>query len=83
MLEIRHTDHANPIGKVRAALEARVDPQLSIIARTNAGVLPTEAVIERTLAYQQAGADIGSKTEAVSTQVGVASNSRNLRRRAE
>ena len=45
------------IGKVRAALEARVDPQLSIIARTNAGVLPTEAVIERTLAYQQAGAD--------------------------
>ena len=45
------------IGKVRAALEARVDPELSIIARTNAGVLPTEAVIERTLAYQQAGAD--------------------------
>ncbi|MBN2991144.1 oxaloacetate decarboxylase [Pseudomonas cedrina subsp. fulgida] len=45
------------IGKVRAALEARVDPQLSIIARTNAGVLPTEAVIERTLAYQKAGAD--------------------------
>ena len=45
------------IGKVRAALEARVDPELSIIARTNAGVLPTEAVIERTLAYQNAGAD--------------------------
>ncbi|WP_426108416.1 isocitrate lyase/PEP mutase family protein [Pseudomonas sp. TWR1-1-4] len=45
------------IGKVRAALEARVDPELSIIARTNAGVLPTEAVIERTLAYQKAGAD--------------------------
>ena len=33
------------IGKVRAALEARVDPELSIIARTNAGVLSTEAVI--------------------------------------
>ncbi|KAB0515534.1 MULTISPECIES: isocitrate lyase/PEP mutase family protein [Pseudomonas] len=45
------------IGKVRAALEARVDPELSIIARTNAGVLPTEAVIERTQAYQKAGAD--------------------------
>ncbi len=45
------------IGKVRAALEARVDPELSIIARTNAGVLTTEAVIERTLAYQKAGAD--------------------------
>ena len=45
------------IGKVRAALEARVDPELSIIARTNAGVLPTDAVIERTRAYQKAGAD--------------------------
>ena len=45
------------IGKVRAAVEARVDPELSIIARTNAGVLPTEAVIERTLASQKAGAD--------------------------
>src|SRR5450830_1901378 len=45
------------IGKVKAALEARVDPQLSIIARTNAAVLPTEAVIERTLAYEKAGAD--------------------------
>ena len=45
------------IGKVRAALEARVDPELSIIARTNAGVLSTEAVIERTRAYQKAGAD--------------------------
>src|SRR5450830_256015 len=45
------------IGKVRAALEARVDPELSIIARTNAAVLPTEAVIERTLAYEKAGAD--------------------------
>jgi len=41
------------IGKVRAALEARVDPELSIIARTNAKVLPTEAVIERTLAYEK------------------------------
>ncbi len=45
------------IGKVKAALEARVDPQLSIIARTNAGVLPTEDVIARTKAYEHAGAD--------------------------
>ena len=45
------------IGKVKAALEARVDPGLSIIARTNAGVLPTSAIIERTLAYEKAGAD--------------------------
>jgi len=45
------------VGKVKAALEARVDPQLSIIARTNAAVLPVEDVIHRTKAYQQAGAD--------------------------
>ena len=45
------------IGKVEAALEARVDPELSIIARTNAGVLPTEDVIARTKAYEKAGAD--------------------------
>ena len=45
------------IGKVKAALEARVDPALSIIARTNAGVLPTSDVIARTKAYEKAGAD--------------------------
>ncbi|WP_110950710.1 isocitrate lyase/PEP mutase family protein [Pseudomonas bohemica] len=45
------------IGKVKAALEARVDPELSIIARTNAGVLPVEDIIERTQAYEKAGAD--------------------------
>ena len=45
------------IGKVRAALEARVDPELSIIARTNAGVLPVEDIIARTKAYEDAGAD--------------------------
>ena len=45
------------IGKVRAALEARVDPELSILARTNAGVLPVEDIIERTQAYEKAGAD--------------------------
>lgn len=45
------------VGKLRAALEARVDPALAIIARTHAGVLAVEEVIERTQAYQQAGAD--------------------------
>lgn len=45
------------IGKVKAALEARIDPELSIIARTNAGVLPVKDIIERTEAYEKAGAD--------------------------
>lgn len=45
------------IGKVKAALEARVDPELTIVARTNAGVLPVQDIIERTLAYEKAGAD--------------------------
>ena len=44
-------------GKVKAAIEARVDPELSIIARTNAGVLPVQDIIERTQAYERAGAD--------------------------
>jgi len=45
------------VGKVRAALEARVDPELVIIARTNAAAIPTEEVIARAVAYQNAGAD--------------------------
>src|SRR5471030_2222071 len=45
------------VGKVRAALEARVDPELSIIARTNAAALPVQDVVIRTKAYQEAGAD--------------------------
>ncbi len=45
------------VGKVKAALEARVDPQLSIIARTNAAVLSVMDVIHRTKGYQEAGAD--------------------------
>ncbi|MGG5290685.1 isocitrate lyase/PEP mutase family protein [Pseudomonas shirazensis] len=45
------------VGKIRAALEARVDSSLSIIARTNAGVLSTEEIIVRTQSYQKAGAD--------------------------
>jgi len=45
------------VGKIRAALEARVNPELAIIARTNAGVLSVDEVISRTQAYQSAGAD--------------------------
>ncbi|QLF92959.1 oxaloacetate decarboxylase [Pseudomonas sp. ABC1] len=45
------------VGKVRAALEARVDPELCIIARTNAGVIGIEEVIARAQAYESAGAD--------------------------
>ncbi|MFC2974595.1 oxaloacetate decarboxylase [Azotobacter bryophylli] len=45
------------VGKIRAALEARIDPSLSIIARTNAGQLGIPETIERVSAYQAAGAD--------------------------
>ncbi|WP_447589451.1 isocitrate lyase/PEP mutase family protein [Aquipseudomonas campi] len=45
------------VGKIRAALEARVDSELAIIARTHAGMLDVEEVINRTKAYQAAGAD--------------------------
>ena len=45
------------VGKIRAALEARFDPELAIIARTHAGVLDVDEVVRRTLAYETAGAD--------------------------
>jgi carboxyvinyl-carboxyphosphonate phosphorylmutase len=45
------------VGKIRAAIEARTDGDLAIIARTNAGVLDVDEVIQRTRAYQAAGAD--------------------------
>ena len=45
------------VGKILAALEARIDPELSIIARTHAGVLEVDEVIRRTRAYEAAGAD--------------------------
>lgn len=44
-------------GKLRAALEARIDPALAIIGRTNAGVIEVDEVIARARAYQEAGAD--------------------------
>lgn len=48
---------AEGVGKIRAALEARVDNELAIIARTNAGILPVQEIISRTQQYQCAGAD--------------------------
>lgn len=47
------------VGKVKAAVDARVDPEMLVIARTDA--LATEgidAAIERAAAYSEAGADI-------------------------
>ena len=45
------------IGKIEAALEARIDPTMAIIARTNAGHLSIEDTITRVKAYQASGAD--------------------------
>ncbi|KAA0696886.1 oxaloacetate decarboxylase [Halopseudomonas laoshanensis] len=45
------------VGKIEAALDARIDPVMSIFARTNAGQLSIEDTIARVKAYQAAGAD--------------------------
>ena len=45
------------VGKLRGALEARDDSAMAIIGRTHAGVQSLPEVIERTRAYQEAGAD--------------------------
>jgi methylisocitrate lyase len=47
------------IGKIKAALDARRDPDFLIIARTDArAVLGVEEAVERGKAYRQAGADM-------------------------
>ena len=48
---------AEGVGKIRAALEARCDSEMAIIARTHAGILPVQEIISRTRQYQSAGAD--------------------------
>jgi carboxyvinyl-carboxyphosphonate phosphorylmutase len=49
---------AEGLGKVRAALAARTDKALSIVARTSAmGFTDTDDAIARAVAYEQAGAD--------------------------
>ena len=46
------------VGKLKAALDARTDPDFVIIARTDSrAVLGLDAAIERALAYVKAGAD--------------------------
>lgn len=45
------------VGKLRAAQRARQDRSLALIARTHAGVQSLSQVIQRTRAYQEAGAD--------------------------
>ena len=45
------------VGKLKAAIEARIDPVMSIIARTNAGQLTVEETIQRVKAYQSVGVD--------------------------
>jgi 2-methylisocitrate lyase-like PEP mutase family enzyme len=52
-------DTAEMVGKVKAAVDARQDPDLLIMARTDAhAVHGFEAAIERAQAYADAGADI-------------------------
>ncbi|MFK8328668.1 oxaloacetate decarboxylase [Pseudomonas sp. BJa5] len=45
------------VGKLRAARQARDDKALALIARTHVGVQPLAEVVQRTRAYQDAGAD--------------------------
>ena len=45
------------VGKVEAALEARIDPAMAVFARTNASQLSIDDTIARTKAYEEAGAD--------------------------
>ncbi|MEI4771783.1 oxaloacetate decarboxylase [Psychrobacillus sp. FJAT-51614] len=47
------------IGKIKAALDARTDPNLAIIARTDAlAVYGIEEALDRANAYKEAGADV-------------------------
>jgi carboxyvinyl-carboxyphosphonate phosphorylmutase len=50
---------AEMVGKIRAALDARVDPDLLLIARTDAAAVEgLDRAIERAWAYREAGADM-------------------------
>lgn len=52
-------DKQEMIGRIKAAVDARSDPDLIIIARTDARTSQgIEAAIERALDYQEAGADV-------------------------
>ena len=45
------------VGKIEAALEARIDPAMAVFARTNAKQLSVKDTIARARAYEAAGAD--------------------------
>ncbi|WP_148863731.1 isocitrate lyase/PEP mutase family protein [Marinobacter fonticola] len=45
------------VGKLEAALDARIDPAMAIFARTNAGQLGIDEAVERVKAYQATGVD--------------------------
>jgi 2-methylisocitrate lyase-like PEP mutase family enzyme len=60
-----HFDHkavittGEMVGKLRAVLDARIDPNVVVIARTDAiGVEGLESAVERGNAYLEAGADV-------------------------
>jgi 2-methylisocitrate lyase-like PEP mutase family enzyme len=51
---------AEMVGKIKAAVDARTDPDLMIVARTDAiAVEGFDAAIERAHAFREAGADVG------------------------
>lgn len=45
------------VGKIKAALDSRIDPAMCIFARTNAGQLSVGETIERVTAYESLGVD--------------------------
>lgn len=52
-------DRAEMVGKIRAAVAARCDPELVLIARTDAAAVEgVDAAIARARAYAEAGADV-------------------------
>ena len=51
-------DMEDGINKIKAALEARDDPDFLIVARTDADVISTEEVVKRGNAYAAVGADL-------------------------
>jgi len=46
------------VAKIKAALDARTDPDFLIIARTDADIISVEEIIERSNRYLEAGADM-------------------------
>ncbi|MFC9835566.1 oxaloacetate decarboxylase [Rhodococcus sp. NPDC127530] len=51
-------DRAEAVTRIRAAVEARTDPDFVIVARTDADTVSVQEVIERANLYLEAGADM-------------------------